>query len=116
MKTAECRGKMFRIAKQMRKEKIDVDGTNFIKSDTGEIKVEGAEVCGRWKEYFAAFLNWENVSELEVVKAIERPLHGITEQEVERSLKDTKSSRAAGGPSELTSDTQMGWAYGCGSL
>ena len=35
---------MFRIAKQTRKDKRDVIGTNFIKSDTGEIKVEGAEV------------------------------------------------------------------------
>ena len=32
---------MFRIAKQMRKDKRDVVGINFIKSDTGEIKVGG---------------------------------------------------------------------------
>ena len=36
---------MFRIAKQMRKDKRDVDGTNFIESVTGEIKVKGAQVC-----------------------------------------------------------------------
>ena len=61
---------------------------------TGEINVDGAEVCGRWKEYF--LLNGE------VVKAVEAPLHEITEQEVERSLKGMKSGVAE--PSELTSD------------
>ena len=39
--TAEGRAKMFSIAKQMTKDEMDVDGTHFIKSDTGEIKVRG---------------------------------------------------------------------------
>ena len=43
MNTTEGRGKMFRVAKQMRKDRKDVERTNFIKSDTGEIKI-----CGRW--------------------------------------------------------------------
>ena len=34
LNTTEGTGKIFRIAKQMRKDKKDVDGTNFIKSDT----------------------------------------------------------------------------------
>ena len=84
----------------MRKDKRDVVGTNFIKSDTGEIKVEGAEVCERWKEYFEALLNGE--SELEMV---EGPLHKITEQEVENALKGMKSGRVAG-PSGLMRDMQ----------
>ena len=102
MNTAEGSGKISRIAKLMRKDKRDVVGTNFIKSDTGEIKVQGDEVCERWKECFKALLNGENESELEVVKAVEGPLHEITE-EVERALKGMKSGRAAG-PSGLTSD------------
>ena len=44
---AEGRGKMFRVAKQMRKDRRNVEGTKFIKSDTGEIKIEATEVCGR---------------------------------------------------------------------
>ena len=75
-----------------------MDGTKFIKSDTADIKVEGAEVCGRWK-YFEALLNWEREIELEV----EGPLCEITVQEVERAWKGMKSGRAAG-PSGLTSD------------
>ena len=50
LNTTEGRGKMFRIAKQMNKDKSSVYGTNCIQSNTGEIKVEGAEVCGRRKE------------------------------------------------------------------
>ena len=49
MNTAEGSGKMFRVAKQMRKDRRDVEGTNFIKSDIGEIKIEATEVCGRWR-------------------------------------------------------------------
>ena len=55
-------------------EKRDVVGTNFIKNDTGEMKVEEAEVCERWKECFEALLNGENESELEVVDSVEGPL------------------------------------------
>ena len=77
---------------------MDVDGTNCVKSHTGEIKVEGAEVCGRWKEYFEALLNGENENKFDEV-----PLHEITEQEVERALKGMKSGIVAG-PSWLMSD------------
>ena len=80
-----------------------MDGTNFIKSDTGEIKVERAAVCGRWKEYFDALLNGENESEPEVVEPVEWHLQEISEQEVGRALKGMKNGRAAG-PSGLTSD------------
>ena len=81
MNISEGRGKIFRTAKQMRKDKRDVM-EQILSRVTREIKVEGAEVCGRWKEYFDALLNGE--SELEVVEAVEGPLHEITEQEVER--------------------------------
>ena len=59
-----------------------MDGANFIKSNAGEIKVAGAVICLRWKEYFEALLNGESEGELEVVEALEGPLHEITEQEV----------------------------------
>ena len=99
----EGRGKMFIVAKQTRKNRRDVEGTNFIKSDTGEIKVEVTEVCGRWREYFEVLLNGENESNFEVVEAVEGPLYEITEQEVEKALKGMKNDRAAV-PSGLTSD------------
>ena len=103
MNTAAGRGKMFMVSKQMRKDRRDVEGTNFIKSDTGEIKIEATEVCGRWREYFVVLLNGENESKFYGVDAVEGPLYKITEQEVERALKGMKNDRAAG-PSGLTSD------------
>ena len=53
---------------------------NFIKSDTGEIKIEATEVCGRWREYFEVLLNGENESEFDVVEAVEGPLYEITDR------------------------------------
>ena len=50
------------------------------RSDTGEIKIEATEVCGRWMEYFEVLLNEKNESEFDVVEAVEGPLYEITEQ------------------------------------
>ena len=80
-----------------------MEGTNFVKSNTGEIKIEATEVCGRWREYFEVLLNGENESEFDGVEAVEGPLYEITEQEVEKALKGMKNDRAAG-PTGLTSD------------
>ena len=79
-----------------------MEGTNFIKSDTGESKIEATEVCGRRREYFEVLLIMENESEFHGVEAVEGPLYEITEQ-VERALKGMKNDRPAG-PSELTSE------------
>ena len=117
MNTAEGRGKMFGVAKQMRKDRRDVEGTNFIKSNTAEIKIKATEVCGRWREYFEVLLNGENESEFDVVEAVEGPLYEITEQEVEKALKVMKNDRAVG-PSGLASDmlnmrgVEVCWNFG----
>ena len=61
--TAGSRAKMFKVAKQMRRDRKDVEGTNFIKREDGVIKVDGAEVCERWRGYFQELLNGENECE-----------------------------------------------------
>ena len=43
--TAGGRAKMFKVAKQMRKDRKDMERTNFIKGEDGVIKVDGPEVC-----------------------------------------------------------------------
>ena len=48
---------MFKVAtKQMRKDKMDVEGTNFIDSDTGAIKVNGMRFVGDGGSTLKCFL------------------------------------------------------------
>ena len=58
--TAGGRAKIFKVAMQMRRDRKDVEGINFIKGEDRVIKVDGAEVCERWKGYFQELLNGEN--------------------------------------------------------
>jgi len=45
------RVELFRIAKQMKREKQDVIGGKYIKDKKGEIKVNKKEIIEKWKEY-----------------------------------------------------------------
>ena len=47
---------MFRVAKQMRRDKSDVEGTNYIKYKNGVIKVDSVAVAERWRRYFERLL------------------------------------------------------------
>ena len=53
--TAGGRAKMFKVTKQLWKDRKDEEGTNFIKGKDGVIKVDGAKVCERWNDYFQNF-------------------------------------------------------------
>ena len=55
----ECRQNIFRIAKQKKKERKDITGTNCLKGDNGELLVSEEQVSGRWREYFEKLLNEE---------------------------------------------------------
>jgi hypothetical protein len=66
--TLEGRHKMFKVAKQMRNSKRDVVGTNFIKDENGNIRIEEEDVREQWRGYFQTLLNEENDYELEEVK------------------------------------------------
>ena len=50
----------FRVAKQKKKERKDITGTNCFKGDNGELLVSEEQVSGRWREYFEKLLNEEN--------------------------------------------------------
>ena len=47
----EGRQNIFRIAKQKKKERKDITGTNCLKGDNGELLVSEEQVSGRWREY-----------------------------------------------------------------
>ena len=101
--TAAGQQKMFKIARQMRKDQKDVLGTNFIRDSDGTIKLIPAQVQERWKGYFEELLNLENPNVLEDYPAVHGPIEEVTENEVSLALKCMKSGKAAG-PSEVTAE------------
>ena len=94
---------LFRIAKQMQKERQDVIGGKYIKNSKGEIQVKEREIMERWKEYFRELLNEQSDYQLDEVAKVEGPLKEITEKEVEAALKGMKKGEVVG-PTGVTSD------------
>ena len=58
--TADGRQKMFRIAKQMRKDRKDVVGEKYVKEEGGNILVEQQSITGRCRRPFEGLLNEDN--------------------------------------------------------
>ena len=103
LKTRGGRAKIFRIAKQMKKERKDIVGAKYIKDENGTLKVKEEEVMERWRRYFSSLLNETNAYQLEEEQKIEGPIWGITESMIEKALKNMKADKAPG-PSGITSD------------
>ena len=103
LRTVEGRNKMFRVASQMKKDKTDILGTNFIKNEDGAIEVEGEKVRKVWKAYFENLLNEENPNEFEDEPPAEGPIEDISLDEVRAAIKSMKPRKAAG-PSGVTTD------------
>ena len=103
LNTAEGRNKMFRVAAQMKKDKSDILGSNFIKNESGGIEVREEKVQEVWKSYFQKLLNEENENEIEEIAKVAGPIESITLKEVETAIKSMKSDKAPG-PSGVTAD------------
>ena len=79
----EGRENIFRIAKQKKKERQDITGTNCLKGDNGELLVSEEQVSGRWREYFEKLLNEENEWNDELsAEYVEGPADMISKEEV----------------------------------
>jgi hypothetical protein len=95
---------VFRVARQMAKERRDVIGVNCLRNENGGLIVQPEDVKNRWKMYMERLLNvendWDKVVECDVV---EGPEERITEEEVENAIRKLKC-RKAGGPTELVGD------------
>ena len=48
---------IFKIAKQMRKDNLDVVGDKCIKDDSGNLAISDAAKCIAWKEHYSRLLN-----------------------------------------------------------
>lgn len=105
--TLDLKKEMFKIAKQMKKEKKDVVGAKYIKEEQGNIMVDEKEIMERWRRYFRGLLNEENDHNIEEVVMVEGPVERIKEEEVELALKNMKKGRAPG-PTGVTSELLRG--------
>jgi hypothetical protein len=87
----------------MRRDKSDVEGTNYIKYKNGVIKVDSVAVAERWRRYFERLLNEENEHNIEDQNVVEGPIEGVSLEEVKDELRKMKNGKAPG-PSELSSE------------
>ena len=94
----EGRQNIFRIAKQKKKERKDITGTNCLKGDNGELLVSKEQVSDRWRECFEKLLNEELSAEY-----VEGPADMISKEEVRQAIQGLKVRKAAG-PSGVTAE------------
>ena len=102
--TEEGQKSVYRIARQMAGEKVDVVGVNCLKSEDGKVLIDPSDVEKRWREYMQKLLNvendWDGVLEADVM---EGPCELISEVEVKEAIKNMKVGKA-GGPSEVVGE------------
>ncbi len=95
---------VFRIAKQIAKERCDVMGVSCLKDEVGQIVVDPDGIKGRWKRYMEILLNAENEWDGNIESnPVFGPAEKITEKEVEEAIKAMKS-RKARGPTGVVGD------------
>ena len=91
---------MFKIAKQMRKERKDIGRSKYIRDENGTLQTKVKE---RWRSYFSSLLNKTNECQLQKEDKVEGLTWEVTKQTVEQTLKSMKVSLAPR-PSGVTSD------------
>ena len=74
LQTNEGRAKMFKIAKQMRKERKDIVGSKYVRDENGTLKVKEEEVMERWRSYFSSFINETNEYQLQEEDKVDRTI------------------------------------------
>lgn len=96
--------KLYKIAKNRKKEKQDVTGTTCIRDRNGHILINTEQICARWREYYHELLNETNgpVKSEDCMK-VKGPIEQITETEVMEAIKSMKP-RKSPGPSGLSAD------------
>ena len=96
------RSKMFKIAKQMTKERKDIVGSKYVRDENETLKVKEEEVTKVDKLFFS-LLNKTNEYQLEEKDKVEGPIWGVTEQIVKQELKSMKVGKVPE-PSGVTSN------------
>ena len=60
LQSNEGRTKMFKIVKQMRKERKDIVGLKYVRDENGALIAKEEKVVERQRRYFSSFLNETN--------------------------------------------------------
>ena len=90
---------VFRIAKQMMKEKKDIVGEKCIRDDSGKLAYSDNEKTKAWMQHYERLLNVEfpwNVEDLSVADPVLGPPPLITQEMVEKSIRKMKKGKAPG--------------------
>jgi hypothetical protein len=99
LRSAEDKGKLFRVVKQMVRKNRDIVGGTCIRNKEQKILTDETEINEVWKEYFEKLLNeefkWDRDG-LEMGDAVSGPCELISVEEVRSALAASKSGKAAG--------------------
>ena len=94
---SEYQNEIFRMAKQMVKERQDITGLNCIKGASGKVIVDDKGIKDSWKEYTEKLMNEENEWEHKISAEVkEGPADCIRMAEVRAVLEKMKRHRAPG--------------------
>ena len=97
LESEEGKQKVFKVAKQMARERVDVSKVNCLKDSRGRLILDESGKKRVWKEYMEKLLNEENEwdGEVEAGKK-EGPECEICKEVVERVMRRMKTGKAAG--------------------
>ena len=94
---SECQNEIFRMTKQMVKERQDITGLNCIKGASGKVIVDDKGIKDYWKEYMEKLMNEENEWDHKLSAEVkEGPADCIRMDEVRAALKEMKRHKAPG--------------------
>ena len=94
---SEHQNEIFRMAKQIVKERQDITGSNCLKEVSGKVIVDEKGIKDTWKEYMEKLTNEENEWDHGISAGVkEGPTDCIKPSEVTAALKRMKKHKAPG--------------------
>ena len=106
LNSREGRNRIFKVAKQMKKENSDIVGEQCVRNDDGRIVVGPEEIKNAWAAHYNRLLNvefeWDREN-LEPAEPVAGPWPRIEKEAVSRAINRMKWGKAAG-VSELTAE------------
>jgi hypothetical protein len=104
--SADGKGMVFRVAKQIVRKNRDVVGGGCVKNTVGKVVVEGEELMDVWSAHYDKLSNEEYAwkrEDLSKVDAVCGPREKLSVEEVSAAIAKTKSNKSAG-PSGVVAD------------